>query len=169
MTIVRGAGARHEAEHIWFNGALVSIQVAGRDSDGTFHLAEVRAWRGHRTPLHTDANCETFHLLEGEMLFHIDGRKVLLAAGDTVVLPKGVPHAFLVTSPLVRYLVLNVPAGQERLFRAGGDPAAGEGLPPPGPPDFERIAAAARRLDVDILGPPPFPPDGPAAAWGGSS
>jgi hypothetical protein len=40
-------------------------------------------------------------------------------------------------------------------FRAAGDPAAELTLPPPGPPDMDKVMAAADRYKIDILGPLP--------------
>lgn len=156
MTIVQAGMASRGEEHIWFNGALVTIRVSTEDTASAFSLAEVLARAGHSTPLHIDTGWETFHLLEGDMLFHVAGQEISAAGGDTMVLPAGVPHAFLVTSALVRYIVLNVPGGHDRFFRLGGDPAVRRELPPPGPPDLTRVGAAAAAVGLKVLGPPPF-------------
>lgn len=156
MTVVQPGAASRGEEHIWFNGALVTIRVSTTDTASAFSLAEVLARVGHATPLHVDPGWETFQLLEGDMLFHVAGNEIPAAAGDTVILPAGVPHAFLVTSPLVRYIVLNVPGGHDRFFRLGGDPAVRPELPPPAAPDLARVGAAAAAAGLKVLGPPPF-------------
>jgi quercetin dioxygenase-like cupin family protein len=156
MAVVRAGAAARGEEHIWFNGALVTIRVSMADTAAAFGLAEVLARAGHATPLHVDPCWETFQVLEGGMLFHVGGDEIPVAAGDTVVLPAGTPHAFLVTTALVRYVVLTVPGGHDRFFRLGGDPAPGAELPPPAPPDLARVAAAAAAVGLKVLGPPPF-------------
>jgi hypothetical protein len=73
--------------------------------------------------------------------------------------PRGVPHAYLVTSEVARSLVLITPGSgaMEAFFRDAGEPAADRALPAEGPLDIERIGAAAERTGaVKILGPPPF-------------
>ena len=40
-------------------------------------------------------------------------------------------------------------------MRAVGEPAQGRVLPPDGPPDLEKVGAAAQQYGVEILGPPP--------------
>ncbi len=63
-------------------------------------------------------------------------------------------HAFQVDSETARFLDLTT--HQHELFiRAAADPAQGRVLPPEGPPDMERVEAAAREYGVEILGPPP--------------
>ena len=114
---------------------------------------------GRATGLHTDPSHETFYLLEGELLFHVDGEEHRAGAGETVAIRRGVPHAFLVTSPTVRFLVLNTPGGHDRFFRAGGEPAASRDFASAPPPDHERTMAAARAHGVAFLGPPPFAAD----------
>lgn len=152
----RGPIHAGEGDAIWFNGSLVTVKVAGADTHDAFDLVETIARGGNVTPLHIDPSCETFHLLEGEVRFHVAGQEHTAVAGDTVVLPRGVAHAFKVTSEKARFLVLNVPGGHDRFFRAGGVTAAAAELPPPGPPDMERMKTAARQSGIEILGPPPF-------------
>jgi len=156
MAVVHGSRSASDEERIWFNGALVTVRVASADTGKAFNLVEVLARGGHATPLHRDPNCETFHLLDGEMLFHVAGREIRATAGDTVVVPTGTAHAFLVMSPLARYMVVNVPGGHDGFFRAGGVPAPRAELPPPAPPDFARVNAAAAEFGIETLGPPPF-------------
>lgn len=91
---------------------------------------------------------------------HVDGRQHVGGPGTLVSVPSGVPHAFAVTSETGRVLTLLTPGGAaaEAFFPGAGDAALERRLPPPGPPDIQRIQAAAERHgSVKILGPPPFP------------
>jgi quercetin dioxygenase-like cupin family protein len=141
---------------LWFNGALQNIKVPGAWSEDAFSLVEVTSSAGRATGLHTDPSHETFYLLEGELLFHVDGDEYPARAGETVAIRRGVPHAFLVTSPTARFLVLNTPGGHDRFFRAGGEPASSRDFASAPPPDHERTMAAAQAHGVSLLGPPPF-------------
>ena len=145
-----------EGDAIWFNGALQNIKVPGAWSDDAFSLVEVTSTEGRATGLHTDPSHETFYVLEGELLFHVDGEEHRARAGETVAIRRGVPHAFLVTSAKARFLVLNAPGGHDRFFRAGGEPASNRDFASAPPPDHERTMAAARAHGVAFLGPPPF-------------
>jgi uncharacterized RmlC-like cupin family protein len=112
------------------------------------------------TPLHAHAReDETFYLIEGEARFHLDGSERTVGGGGFVSVPRGVPHAYVVTSELARLLILVTPGSgaMEALFRDAGKPAPQRTLPAEAPLDIGRIAAAAERTGaVTILGPPPF-------------
>jgi quercetin dioxygenase-like cupin family protein len=149
--------ATAEGERIWFNGALITVKAPGEWSGGAFSLVEVASTRGRATGLHTDPSHETFYVLEGEMLFHVDGEELRASAGDTVAIREGAPHAFLVESDVARFLVLNTPGTHDRFFRDGGQPVPeGDELGDAPPPDLERTMAAAQAHGVRFLGPPPF-------------
>jgi quercetin dioxygenase-like cupin family protein len=149
-----------EGEALWFNNDLLTLKATGEQTGGAFLAAEELARRGKVTPLHTHPEeTETFQILEGEMLFHLDGAERSMGAGAFVSVPPGVPHAYVVTSDVARALILVTPGNRamESFFREAAEPAAKRELPPEGPLDIERIAAAAERTGaVKLLGPPPF-------------
>jgi quercetin dioxygenase-like cupin family protein len=145
-----------EGETLWFAGAHQTIKHPGDWSEGKFSLVEVRVPFGRATPLHRDPSDETFYILDGEMLFHVDGAEHIASAGDTVSLRQGVPHAFVATSDVARFLVLNTPGTHDRYFRDGGEPATHDDLNDAPSPDYERMEASNRKHGIEILGPPPF-------------
>jgi quercetin dioxygenase-like cupin family protein len=149
-----------EGEALWFNNDLLTFKATGSQTAGEYLLVEELARRGKVTPLHTHpAETETFYVVAGEALMHLDGDERPVVAGAFVSVPPGVPHAFLVTSDTARMLVLITPgsAAMEKFLREAGEPAAEQILPAAGPLDIERIGAAAERTGaVEILGPPPF-------------
>jgi quercetin dioxygenase-like cupin family protein len=145
-----------EGDALWFNGALQNIKVPGDWSDDAFSLVEVVSTMGRATGLHSDPSHETFYVLEGTILFHVDGEEHAAQAGETVAVRRGVPHAFVVTSETARFLVINTPGGQDRFFRDGGEPARSRDFASAPPPNHERTAQAARAHGVEMLGPPPF-------------
>jgi quercetin dioxygenase-like cupin family protein len=160
------AVAPNDGETIWFNGALQDIKLRGDWSDDALSLVEVTSTAGRATGLHADPNHETFYILDGELLFHIDGEELRAPAGQTVAIREGVPHAFIVVSETARFLVMNTPGTQERFFRAGGTPATSRDLASAPPPDLARTMAAAEEFGVRLLGPPPFAPDAVRAVSG---
>jgi quercetin dioxygenase-like cupin family protein len=145
-----------DGETIWFNGALQDIKLRGDWSDDALSVVEVTSTRGRATGLHADPSHETFYILEGELLFHIDGEEHSAAAGATLAIRRGVPHAFIIVSETARFLVMNAPGTQERFFRAGGEPALSRDLASAPPPDHARTMAAAKEHGIAFLGPPPF-------------
>jgi len=152
--------ADQEGEALWFNQDLLIIKATCEQTGGAFLLLEEHSQRGKATPLHTHPDAdESFYVLEGEVLMHIDGAEQAAGPGGFVAVPRTVPHAFTVTSETARVLTMITPgrAAFEAFFRDAGEPARTRELPPPGPLEIERIQAAAERHgSVVILGPPPF-------------
>jgi quercetin dioxygenase-like cupin family protein len=153
------AVGQDEGEALWFNRDLLVFKATSAQTDGAFILFEQTSQRGKTTPLHRHREDETFCVLEGEMIVHIDGTNHHSRPGSVIFVPRGAPHAFLVTSDALRTLILFTPGNEsaEAWFRKAGDPAPAHELPEPGPPDVARLRAAAEELgSVEILGPPPF-------------
>ena len=116
------------------------------------HLTE-----GKTTPLHVHRNeDEALYVLEGEILVHIDGRNHRVGPRGFAFAPRGVPHAFLVTSPEARMLCLETPGSAEAFYRGASEPAA-DVKDRTGPVDFARVRESAERSGgMQVLGPPPF-------------
>jgi quercetin dioxygenase-like cupin family protein len=148
--------AAGEGETLWFAGAHQTVKHPGEWSDGRFSLVEVDVPRGRATPLHRDPSDETFYLLEGELLFHVEGVEQRVGAGDTVSVRRGAAHAFVVTSEVARFLVLNTPGTHDSYFRDGGEPATHSDFAAAPAPDYERMEAANLKHGIQMLGPPPF-------------
>ncbi len=148
--------AAGEGETLWFAGAHQTIKYPGEWSDGKFSLVEVVVPQGRATPLHQDPSDETFYVLDGDLIFHIDGTERRVGPGDTLAVRRGVPHAFTVTSALARFLVLNTPGTHDQYFRDGGEPATNADFNNAPPPNHEKIEASNRKHGIEILGPPPF-------------
>jgi quercetin dioxygenase-like cupin family protein len=164
MTTARApiAVGHRQGEPLWFNHDLLVFKATCAQTDGAFILLEQTSQRGKTTPLHRHpSEDETFIVLEGQLILHIDGTNHTGSPGSIISVPRGAPHAFVVTSDIFRGLILFTPGNQacEAWMRAAGDPAPAYDLPEPGPPDIGRLAAAAEQHGVDILGPPPFAAD----------
>jgi quercetin dioxygenase-like cupin family protein len=155
VPIVRAAG---EGEHLrFFGGGVLTMKATAAETGGAFLLFEDFMVRGKMTPLHLHAHeDETLYVLEGEILVHIDGKEHTVGRLGVAVAPRGVPHAFLVTSETARVLTLQTPGSAEAFYRGASEPA-GPGADPSGPVDFGRVREAAERSGgMEVLGPPPF-------------
>jgi quercetin dioxygenase-like cupin family protein len=153
----------------WFGGGLFTFKVTSEQSGGAFLLIEDTAMRGKTTPLHSHPeHDETFYLIEGEILLHIDGSEQVARAGSVAAIPRGVPHAFLVISESARFLGFITPgdASAEAFFRQAGEPAPSRTPPPEGTPlNIEAIIGAGKQTGfMDMLGPPPFKRDAEPSA-----
>jgi quercetin dioxygenase-like cupin family protein len=162
--VVQQAG---EGERFWFaGGGIWTMKASAAQTGGAFTLFEDSMVRGKATPLHLHPNeDETFYVLEGELRLHVDGEDHTLGEQGTAMVPRGVPHAFLVTSETARVLCLQTPGTGEGFYREVSEPV-GADADPGRPPDFDRLrAAAANHASIELLGPPPFaaPATAPAA------
>ncbi len=154
--IIRAAG---EGERLWFAGGGVHVwKATAEETGGAFLLFEDRMPKGKTTPLHTHPHeDETFIVLEGEILVHVEGVEHPVGPGGVAVVPRGTRHAFLVISEMARILALQTPGSGEAFYRDASEPSTDE-TDAVRPADFDRLRAAAERNPscIEILGPPPF-------------
>ncbi|MGI8974305.1 MAG: cupin domain-containing protein [Gaiella sp.] len=147
-----------DGERLWFaGGGVFTIKVSAEETGGVFSLWEDCVGRGKTTPLHAHPNLdETIYMLEGELLVEIDGEQHRVGPNGVFVAPRGVPHAFLVTSDTARLLCLQTPGAGDSFYRDASDPVTSTS-DATRPADFSRLREAAERSDsIQLLGPPPF-------------
>jgi quercetin dioxygenase-like cupin family protein len=148
---------RGEGERRWFcGGGLHTWLATSEETGGAFLLFEFVGEQDKVTPVHIHpVSDETFYILEGEILLDLEGERRKLTTGGVVVVPRGVPHAFMVTSSQTRFLTIQTPGTDEAFYRLASEPAP-EGSQPI-PVDFDRIRDAALQTGaIEIVGPPPF-------------
>lgn len=146
-----------EAEKRWFyGGGLHSWLVREADVGGSFLLFEDTVEPGKCTPLHVHPGAEeTFYLLEGSIVLHVDGTEQEVRTGGIAVIPRDLPHAFMAQSDGARMLCLHTPGGGEDFYRTASEPAV-PGEPAPSV-DFGLVQQAAMATgSMKVVGPPPF-------------
>ena len=146
------------SDEIWFGGGRMTIRVTSEQTDGAYVVIDDTMPKGKTTPLHLHRTFdETLFVLEGEILVHLDGEELVVGAGTAATVPRGVPHAFLVTSEQARTVGICSPGDvAERFFRAGGDPVMSSDEEQP-PLDIPKVVQAGKDTGgMDVLGPPPF-------------
>ena len=130
-----------------FLGCRVRVLAGGDPAQGELGIVDmIEVPAGHMPPLHVHhTHDEAFYLLEGEATFYTPGREATLRAGDYLLAPRGIPHAYRVGESPTRWLVISNPAGFERFVAE----VAEESIEDPA-----ALAATAARYDIEILGPP---------------
>lgn len=146
-----------QGERRWFyGGGEHTWKVHAEETGTTFFLFEDRLEQGKVTPLHTHPADETLYVLEGEIVVHLDGAEHRLGAGGVALAPRGLPHAFMVISPVARILCLHTPGTCEAFYWDASEPSSGDASAS-GDVDFDRVRASAERNGgIELLGPPPF-------------
>lgn len=124
----------------------IDVRLAAADTGGVFSLCEyVIAGEGPSPPIHVhERTDETFHVLEGRLLVHVEHEDVHLDPGATLFVRRGSKHTFAnPSSDPVRFLILYTPGGFEGYFVEMG---AFLTTLPPGPPDMDAVQAKAKEL-----------------------
>jgi hypothetical protein len=127
---------------------------SGTDTDSQFSLFENRAPGLSRTPIHVHANDdETFYMIEGTMTAIVNGERFILGPGESIFLPRQVPHQLLnETAEAARYLLLCTPSGFEGFLAAGGSVLPPGTTPEPvSSEDIERMRSAAPAFGITLL------------------
>ena len=125
-----------------FLGATARVLASGED----FGLVHMDMPPGEMPPLHVHRNeDEGFYCLGGEITLYLPGESVTLRAGDFILAPRGIPHAYQVGPDGCRALVSSTPGGFERFVIAV---AALDELSP------EILGGVAAEHGIEILGPP---------------
>jgi quercetin dioxygenase-like cupin family protein len=161
--------AQEEGERLWFyGGGDFIVKATTEETGGSLFIFEDHMTRGKMTPLHLHPDEEeAIYLIEGELLVQVDGANHRVTSGGLCVVPRGVPHAFLVISETARALVATSPGKAEAFFRGASEPADLNGAART--VDFAKLQrSAASNGGIEILGPPPFDMsrDGVAATAG---
>ena len=156
-SLIRSA---EEGERLWFaGGGVFTMKASAAETGGQLVVFEDHVVRGKTTPLHQHPReDELVYVLDGELLVHIHGAKHRVGKGGMFYAPRGVPHAFLVTSETAHLFCLQTPGSGEGFYRAASDPSTSP-ADAARAPDLARLRAAAVQTgSVDLLGPPPFDP-----------
>lgn len=153
--VVRSAD---EGEAFWFDNGLMTLKARSDETGSSISVVDAVLPSGKATPLHVHPDFEeSFYVIEGVILLHVDGVDHRVTAGATYTVRRGTPHAFAVVSDGAHLLVLMTPGGGEQFFIEVGEPARTRELPPPAARDMQKFMEAAERTGMlVVLGPPPF-------------
>ena len=140
------SGEDLRAERVVFGDATILLRATAEDTGGALTVFEELPPLVD-TPRHVHSKeDEMFHILEGEHIVERGDEEFRLGPGDTIFLPRGVPHAQRrVVAGEGRHLVICAPAGFEGFFR---DLAAADREGRLGP---EAYASASERAGITWL------------------
>ena len=135
-------------------GDVYRFLATGEDTNGKYALIEALVSPGGGPPPHVHSREEEgFYILEGEIAFTIDGKRVVATPGMFANMPVGTPHSFKNESNKPAKMLVSVaPAGLEKMFMEIGVPLA-EGATtalPPTREDIEKLLAIAPKYGIEI-------------------
>ncbi|MBD2755890.1 cupin domain-containing protein [Spirosoma validum] len=145
-----GEGRKHG--HIKLKGVnanVLDVKISGTDTDGGLAIFEQTSLSpGRGTPLHVHpSQDEVFYVLEGAYYFQVGDEKYHLKTGDSIFLPRKVPHAWTQVAEKGKMMVVLQPAGKLEYFfvtMAGMDHE----------PTKEELAKVFSDNEMQVVGPP---------------
>jgi len=147
------------SQALWAAGDRMTFVLTAEDTGGGCFVMEQVVPRHVRPPgrhLHPNED-HIWYVQAGHGRFYVGDTETAAGPGSILWGPRGIPHAFSADSAELRVLVVTMPAGLEAFFLATGEPARGDGPPPPDwvspVADPEAIAAT---FGIEFLGPEPL-------------
>lgn len=146
------AGEARFGEHYQMKGVTLNtldIKISGSDTEGDLAVFEQKGLTPNGgPPLHIHPfQDEWFYVVEGEYLFQVGEERYRITVGDTIFLPRNVPHAFVQLTEEGKMIVSYLPAGKmEAFFKVTDGWTA--------PPSKEEIAKTFQDHDMEVVGPP---------------
>ncbi len=134
----------------------VTILLDAAATGGAIGLVEIAVPPGSGPLPHIHGReDETYHVLEGEVVFTVDGERHVVRAGGTAFGPRGIPHEFHNEgAETARLLVAVTPGGFEEYFAECGTPAAPDRPPArPSPDLLMRLIGNASRYGITFVPP----------------
>ena len=137
--------------HIGLVGDTYTILLSGKDTAGRICLIDMHVPPGGGPPPHRHDFEETFIVVEGQIDATFRGKKRVVRAGKTVIVPANAPHQFHNSSTRpVRLLCICSPSGQEEFFKEVGVPVATRTTTPP---KLDEAAQTAFKKKAATLAP----------------
>ena len=118
------AGEDRDNKPFKFLDATFYVKVSGRDNEGRCVIFDTLRPEKKGPPLHYHIDVdEGFFVREGEFKVRAGDEIVRVKAGDSVFVPRNMPHAFVKTSEgTARLIVMHQPAGtMEEYFRTASN------------------------------------------------
>lgn len=132
-------------------GEETLVKVSPSDSDGQMAFFHLVAPPMSGPPLHYHTReDELFYVLEGELVFELDGERFTAVAGSTVYLQRGVVHRYQnFTNETARLLIVTTPGEVCGFFEELSAATPGGGLP-----EMAVLGALGEKYGIATLGPP---------------
>jgi quercetin dioxygenase-like cupin family protein len=131
------------------NANILDLKVSGKDTNGELAIFEQTSIsQGRGTPLHIHPlQDEVFYVIEGEYFFNVGNEKYHLGVGDSIFMPRNVPHAWTQVSEKGKMTVIFQPAGKMEDFFVTMAGLKNE-------PTSDEIAKIFMENEMRVVGPP---------------
>ena len=128
-------------------GEILTIKIAGEDTDGAYTIIQEVSPPSGGPPLHLHhKEDEAFYVLEGEYEIHCGDNKIRATPGTFVFAPRKIPHSFRnVSAGQGKVLAIVTPAGIEKFFEELSEAAKQGSL------DIVRIREIAVKYEIELM------------------
>lgn len=132
-------------------GEQTLVKVSATDSGGQLAFFHLTAPPMSGPVLHVHSReDELFYVLEGELVFEVDGERFPVGPGGTVYLRAGAVHRYQnFTTRIARLLIVTTPGAFSEFFVE-----LSAATPVGGMPDLDLVGSLAQRYGMTVLGPP---------------
>jgi quercetin dioxygenase-like cupin family protein len=137
-----------EGEVLPVLGSQIKFVCTGERTGRAWSLIECAAPRDVGPPPHHHEWDEAYYILAGKVRFSVDGRELVVGAGDFLMLPGGTVHGFAGATDDARLLIFDAPAHAEGFFRD----TSREVREMPG--DLPKVPEIGERHGIHFLPPP---------------
>lgn len=140
-------GKRYSMKGVTLN--ILDTKISGSDTGQRLAVFEQTGRTPHGgPPLHIHPfQDEWFYVIEGEYLFQVGDDRYTMKPGDTIFLPRNVPHAFVQLTEHGRMIVSYLPAGKMEAFFETTDRWTS-------PPTKEQMVKVFTDHDMQVVGEP---------------
>jgi mannose-6-phosphate isomerase-like protein (cupin superfamily) len=120
----------------YFDVALGSILLSGKDTGGAYCLLDLKVAPGKGVPRHTHTReDEAYFVLSGELEAIVGDEIFTLRAGETLIAPRNIPHQLRNSGSVANhYLIMFSPSGFEEFLKATSVHAPDDAVAPTEPP-----------------------------------
>lgn len=143
------AGQNRFNEKLTFRGINTQdIKVSKQDTGNRLSVLEYTGYEKTGPPLHVHFNeDEVFCITEGEYRFVVGDKKIIAKSGDTVFLPRNVPHTWIQLTEKGKHTYMLQPSGTFEEFLREMQALTK-------PPTEEELQKIHLRHGMKVLGPP---------------
>jgi quercetin dioxygenase-like cupin family protein len=119
-----------EGEALWWFSSLAVVKATAADTGGRLTVLDITDPPGEQTPRFISHTYDmAYWILDGTVLFEVEGAPVEARPGDLIFVPRGVPQQHTAGPEGCRWLSITLPGGLEDLASRIAQPAATRALP----------------------------------------
>lgn len=155
LSVVLAADEGRTAAPLNIVGETTLVKIAPEDCEGRYAVFHLEAPPMSGPPLHVHSReDEFFYVLDGELVFEVDGVCHVVRTGGSVGLMRGTPHRYQnFTQQTARLLIVTTPGDFAHFFEELSAVTPAGGLP-----SMEQLVSLDARYGLTTLGPPMMTP-----------